>query len=575
MKPSVILLFLTIYTVSFGQLVQEFDTLSFHERMNGGLDSIDIAGADIGTTFDGGRSILSPDGLSPQRLFENYTTPSFMSKQKWDEMSFSALPHLGFSYSFGSQSSQFLKARYEQSFSDSLILNIDYKRTSGLGAIRNANFNTDNVSLQFQKQGRVYSFSLRARFVNEKINHPGGVTTDTLIKDYGLEFTPVHKQNAFSQNKQGTVEWNNYFDLTKDSLLSFGVVTKHEYQIKNRIYTEEDSVHGLYPNVYIDSFSTRDQYNLAEIRNGAGVYWMSKGFYIDAVADYNYWEYHNLGNHKFRNEISLHSDAYLELKKLNLKNEFYFNIHGAFNEFSNKSNAEIILNPFVIRGDFTFEKLAPTAFQRFYNANNVQYAMNANDLKLQQWTKLNVNAKYMASSKINVEMFTSLISLSSIYLFDGVKWNLENTKRTISRVGLSSEIKWGVLNVHPRFVYSFDAQDFLPNIQASSRIFLQGKVFKAKKLEIAGGVDVMYTSSFTNRTYNSLIDTYDFYTKGNDFTDMVNMNAFINLGMSEFRFFLRFENIGYFWTPKEQTVVTGYPIADTRLRVGLTWDFFN
>ncbi len=576
MKLVITFLLLIIQVFSFGQLMQEVDTLNFYERMNGDLDSIDISGADIATTFDGGISILSPTGLSSQRLFEQYITPIFMSKQSWDKMSFSALPHLGFSYSFGSQSSQFLNARYEQSFSDSLILNIDYKRSSGFGVLRNGGFNRDNVSAQFYRLGKVYSFTLKGRYVSNKINHPGGITTDSLIEDFGLEFTPVYKNNAASQNKQGLVEWDNYFDFNPDSSRSFGMITKHQYEIKNRIYTEEDSLYNLYPSIFIDSLSTRDQYNLAAIRNGAGVYWMSEGFYIDAVVDYNYWEYHNLENHKFRNELSIHSDASFNLNKFYLENDFYFNLLGAFNEFYNRLNAKVSLNKLIIGGEFTYEKLAPTPFQRFYRANNTQYEMNEGDIKLQQWTKGGIDAVYTLNSKMKFSVFTSVFSLSSVYLFDGVQWNLDNNNQIISSVGILSEMKLGALNIHPRFVYSSDQENFLPKIQASSRIFLQGKLFKAKKLEIAGGVDVIYTSSFTNRTYNSLIDTYDFYSvSGDNFTDMINMNAFINLGISEFRFFLRFENIGYFWTPQNLTVVNGYPIAGTRLRIGLTWDFFN
>jgi len=72
-------LFMLINSLAFGQLVHEFDTLSFNERMNGPLDSIDIAGATLPTTFDGGITILSPIGLSSNRLFDNYTTPNFIS----------------------------------------------------------------------------------------------------------------------------------------------------------------------------------------------------------------------------------------------------------------------------------------------------------------------------------------------------------------------------------------------------------------------------------------------------------------------------------------------------------------
>jgi len=56
---------------------------------------------------------------------------------------------------------------------------------------------------------------------------------------------------------------------------------------------------------------------------------------------------------------------------------------------------------------------------------------------------------------------------------------------------------------------------------------------------------------------------------------MVNLHFFASLGIDQFRFYARFENIGYFWNDRSILEAIGYPIAGTRVRVGITWDFFN
>jgi hypothetical protein len=54
-----------------------------------------------------------------------------------------------------------------------------------------------------------------------------------------------------------------------------------------------------------------------------------------------------------------------------------------------------------------------------------------------------------------------------------------------------------------------------------------------------------------------------------------NLHWFGGFQIDEFRFFVRAENIGGFWTDKNNEVQNGYPIGGLQLRVGITWDFFN
>ncbi|MBL1279066.1 MAG: hypothetical protein COA33_002260 [Fluviicola sp.] len=558
---------------SYAQLVVEFDTLTYSSEMNSSLDSIDISGADYPSTFDGGVAITSPYGLSVSSLFNNYTTPTFLPNTHWKKMSFSALPHLGFSYSFGGQGSQFIKARYEQAFSDSMNLNISYQKRSGIGSIRNANFSVDDFTLQFQRLGRFYSASLKGSFHGAKINHPGGVATDTLIQDFGLDFSPVNKDNANSRSRVGRIQLNNYFDFVKDTLISTGFISNHFYEIKNRIYLEEDSIATIYSSVFIDSLGTRDQFNNASIANGGGAYFLSKRFYLDALLNYTYREYQNLGQKEYISEIGFTSTARLTLKNSAIENDLRFNLVGRFNEFREYLSATYSSEKLSLGANFLYEQKAPTYFQRMYLSNTSNYQlMNAT---LQKWLKATGIVKYQASENVSASVFGELATIGSYYQFNGGDWNNVNATVSMASIGVKSALKLGVLNIHPRFVYSTSSNDFLPKIQASSRLFLKGKLFKDKKLEAILGVDVSYISQFSTKTYVPSMDTYDWSVFGSPFTEQTNLHAFISLGISKFRFFFRYENIGYFWADKQSQVVANYPIAGPRMRLGMTWDFFN
>jgi len=573
MKLLIVGLILIKLSFAYGQFTSSYDTLTYNDRMHGDLDSIDIASADYPSTFAGGIAMTSPHGVSTQSLFNKYTSSSFEPALNPTKMKFSALPHLGFSYSFGGQGSQFIRANYLHAFSDSINLNIDYQRNSGIGSVRNSNFSLNKVNLQFNRLGKFYSLNIQGTYFKSTTQHSGGVLTDSLIEDFGLEFSPVNKENALATNKSGRVQITNYFDFNSTVENAFGILINNEYTIKNKVYSEFDTLFGLYNAIYIDSFSTRDQYNLAEISNGAGLFLKRKSFYVDGMVNHSYWDFQNLGEHLDTNELFFSSFLSLDWKGVSIENKLKLNIIGRYNEFRGNTKVFFQRGKIDLAGQFLFEKKAPIVLQRSYFGNTNKYNLAENDL--QEWTKIGINFRYALNNKLKISTFGNLYSIPSVYLYNGSDWRLENIKSNFGRLGIRSDIELGSFHIQPQFVYSFDDNNFLPQFQAYSRLYFQGFLFKGKKLEVAIGVDVSYLSRFDVNAYVPNMDAFDFNSTNQSFSEMSNLHAFLNLGISEFRFFFRYENIGYFWSDKKSVVLANYPIAGSRLRIGLTWDFFN
>ena len=574
MKLTLGLLFSLIICVAHGQLVYDFDTIRYSERITGGLDSIDIKTAYYPSNFDGGVNEMSVRTFSVNNQVHQLLNPTFQPEINWRPMHFSALPHLGFSYSIGQQGSQFLRANYTHSISDKLLLDIEYERNSGQGAIRNAGFSNDNVKLQLQRKGVRYAFQLQGAFQSYNNNHPGGLRTDTLINDFGLAFSPVYKVDAKSRNRLAEVRFKNYFDVLKDSTTMLGLVTNHVYNIRNRVYTESDTLYGIYPSIYIDSFDTRDQYNLAQISNGAGFYFSSRKFYIDALLEHSYWDYQNLGLHTDTNEVDLTSKAFLHLKFLKIENDLMFNFLGRFNEFKEKANIKYFYRGMEVNAFVRLESRAPYLLQRRYFSNGSSYLTA--DIKNQGVFQFGANASYgFLNDKIKLALFADLGTVSNPYLFNGTNWVNSTGNYNFSSFGLRSAFKFGVLNFNPTFIYSPNSINYIPELQAYGRIFVKGKLFKAKKLEALIGVDVSYISKYESRAYLPTMDTYNWSATISNSGNVFNMHAFLSLGISEFRFFVRYENIGYFWSDKTTQTIANYPISPSRIRIGLTWDFFN
>jgi hypothetical protein len=564
----------TFFTgLAFSQINYEFDTLTYASRM-GKIDSIDVSGRDQATTFDGGVSALSPFGLSSGSLYSSYTAPVFIKPLLWGAMEFSALPHLGFSYSFGGQGSQFLRANYNHALSDKMLLNIDYDRNVGVGYIRNGAFKHNNVRLQFQRIGLRYTMQIKAGFQSNDVSHPAGLYSDTLIEDFGLEFSPVNKENAHSLNKAGSIFLKNYFNFLSDSSVMLGVTTIHKYSIRNRVYTESDTLYGIYSNVFIDSFATRDQYNVAKILNGAGVYFSRGEFYIDGVLDYAYWDYQNLAIHQDTSEIGIGSHLALNINAIKVENYIHFNLTGAFNEFSERASLRFKKNIFKVNGFLNIESTAPEPMQRNYFSNNANYWMTS--IKKQNTLRSGGSIDIeLLNKKIVASGFGDFTSISDLLYFNGDRWTNDTVLRNFTSLGVGAAFEFGVFNFQPKFVYSFDSDGYLPDYQLYGRLFVKGKLFKAKKLEALLGCDVSYVSAYRTKSYIPSMDTYNWYATASSFVPMLNMHAFVTFGIEEFRFYFRFENIGYYWVDKTNQIVSNYALPGTRMSLGFTWDFFN
>jgi len=494
-----------------------------------------------------------------------------MNGEKWNSQ---LCLDLGFSYTFGSGGSQYIRSEYQQAFNHKHLINIYYDRNGTNGLMRRSTFSHHDVSLLYNYIDKRYTSHLKAYYKQFKVDHPGGITTDSLINDFGIEFTPVQKLEAASVNKASEVKWNNYINFLNDSIVGFGIKTDHHFSIKNRVYTELDlSLDSIYTMINIDSVETRDQFNLSSISNGGGVYFKRKGFYIDGQIDYLYWSYQNLSRRQDSVEINLQSQLFLELKNFELKNEFKMNFIGGFNTIRNKADLNIKFNKFKWNSSVLFVNDAPLVNQRQYFGNNVNQSWNT--FKLRQLLSINssVHVKWIPG-KIETSLFGAHHVVNNNFLFNGSNWENDSLVRNYSELGLVAKIKFGVFNIHPKFTYFIDPTGFLPSMSTGARVFVKGKLFKAKKLEALIGVDARYLSGFNNRGYVPMLDTYS-YGGTSTFSSEFNLDAYLALGFGQFSFYVKMENIGYFWNDQTNTVFEGYTTAPNQLQIGITWDFFN
>lgn len=576
MRYCILLFYLTYFTSVFGQWthsVMAVDTVRLNDHLGGRMDSLDVYFPSLTCypTSWNGVSLFDPMFLVEQPGGLRSLNQNFKSSYKY-----SGLPHIGFGYTFGTKGLQSSRMEYQQVFAKKLLLNITYTNNRSNGFLRNQDLKFNDIELSLLKKGSIYSFEFNAfeRNLDNSLN--GGVGSSADLETFPLIFQPVRKDNAREFMRNSGLQLNNFFDFQTDSIKSFGLMTKTELLVRSREYNESDTLWGLYPTINIDSLQTADRYQWSSLTQGAGVFVRNQRFYGNVRLDGRYWKYFNLGKDHDTVELSVASQFDYFAKRLKVGQRGFFNLTGAGNEWRSEQYMTYRSENFSFSTNVSLEQRWPDVFQRHYFANNISKNA-ASDYEMQFRLGISNSLGY-DKFKLPISVKQRSIHLRENYFWNGQEWSsTSNPSVWIHQVTVSTDFKTGILSIAPKYTGSLVSGliQYVPSHQLDLRLSVSGGLFKAKKPKVYAGVDFKWQSSFELMDFIPVLSAYDFGGAIEETPSILNLHAFAGFQIDEFRFFVRYENIGYLWNESALELLKGYPIPSGHLRFGLTWDFFN
>ncbi|HLU86798.1 MAG TPA: putative porin [Taishania sp.] len=549
------------------------DTLKFNYTTGGTIDSVDINFSQHSSTLPGGGFSTSENSFAYDFFVQNSGGSVFRNFTNWKKMRFSALPHLGFGYIFGGQQTQIVKANYTHALSENQLLNIDYDMQRGSNFMRNGLFGHHDVQLQYQLKTNFYTLDLKGQYLSRLINQNDGLLTDSTLYTSGLDMSPVRKDIALSKQQGGRVNLNHYFDfLPKDSINATGLYIENRLNIFNRKYKESsDTLDLIYPVINISTDSTSDQYQLSQIANGAGLYYDRPGFYLKAGLDYNYWNYFNLGQNQDRSEVNLDGKLGIQIKRIEIENHTNINMIGAAGEWFTNTNIRFGWKNFKLNGKADISYLLPEPFQRSYYANNVSYNTQFDQLNKQFKLNLHAQLSYVIKQH-SISVFAGNATATNTYWFINNSWR-NDTLTTLNALTIGIAGQTGYKALRFSLKASYNKSNWMPEMLIQSRLYVQGRLFKGKKLLAQIGVEGAYLSSYQLLEHLPYMDVFNLTNQIG--SSRTNLHVFGAFEVSRFRFFFRVENLGKFWTEPIQRIAFNQTIPNMQIRIGITWDFFN
>lgn len=573
------IVFLVLFNTALGQerlLIFSTDSLQLDYRSGGvELDSVDASNiGNVNLRPAAGFAQLYEFNLA-QNLAHSPSGLVYLPNEKRAKVKRTALPYLGFQYAFGSGLNQAVNVDFHQYYSEQTHLHFRYHRRTSNGLLRRGAFTLNDVHLLLHHKKERWRTALDAYYGGYDYEENGGIVSDSLIRDFPIEFTPINNQTGNSEVRKIDVLWQNYYDMYSDSLISHGFKSRTNYQLNGREYTETGLNSSSYENFFIDTSITRDNYQTTSISNGAGYFFASDFFTVDATLNHRYWRYQNLGYRRDTTELFLHSLLRVGWDRLNLHNTFYFNTLGALGEFYNRTKLHFEpLKDLVITGGVNFENRLPIPYQRFHFANNVQWELD--ELQTQQIVNLNGRLTYGQKHKVYAGLNFTTVTNGLFFIDD--TWRQDSLGAvSVGDLTLGAEFHLEKWHFYPKATVRFNTENFnyQPAFSGRTRIVFKSGLFEAKKLILALGADLGIDLGYNHMIYNTLLSVMEPGSPDMVTPNLIRMNFFVATQIDQFRFFVRAENLDYFVNEQESRIDPNFPITPFIIRLGITWDFFN
>jgi len=560
----------------YGQGYQsKVDTITYAHRIGGSLDSIDLLNGSNSATFPGGGWNTRSNILTTNFILNSPSGQLFWSLPQFKPFKFSGLPHLGVAYMFGSTAQQYVKAEYEQSFRQNVMLNVDYEKRSSNGILRNSAFDHEQVALSLKKVGLTYSFDLRSAYNSSKISQSGGIVADSLPRDYALGFIPVNRTDSEVKTKRANVGFSQYLDFVKDSTKASGVFMDSEFKLKKFNLNESDTIYGLYPVIHFDSLQTSDQHQHSSISASPGIFYSDRYSSIKLSPSVNYWRFYNLGRFNDTLEIGSNGEIEIHRKKTQLLWKGNVNFVGAQGEWKQGVQLKYISPLIGLSLHSDVQSVLPDYYQRYALGNNASPIGPHWDRQFRQYHEVRITEDL---KKIFFELNLNYSNARNNYWFVDSTWR-NDTLTDISNFQLGATVakNFGLLHLqlNYKFTKSIDQLNYIPQNQLFTRVYVKGGIFKARKMIAYAGIEAGYLSTYQALGYLPQVAALSFLPTGRTLPNQTVLHFYSGFQIEDFKFFFRLENLQSFWADKTNQSILGYPVAPFQIKLGITWDFFD
>jgi hypothetical protein len=212
-------------------------------------------------------------------------------------------------YSVGSNNTQNLDIQHLQKISRKIIGEIHYVKNKSDGFYQNQKIKNDfvDVNLSFTNEKKTYLFLPYFKYILKKNHENGGIKYDSTFKD-GDFINPLTLETNLNEAFN---RWDIY-DGGIDQIIHFKKFILKDnisYRYQERKYTDNPR-EIFYENIYLDSNTTLDKYQLRGFHHSISVFQNGKKIKTNLEIESDFLEYKNgnIDTTSFQNKLNLNID---------------------------------------------------------------------------------------------------------------------------------------------------------------------------------------------------------------------------------------------------------------------------
>lgn len=488
---------------------------------------------------------------------------------------FTALPLLGFAYGFGTQGSQHLKFAYAQSYQHGWIMNINYEGHGANAYLRNNAWKRRDYSFDIARISGRFKSKLTFEGLVDQRQFSGGIEMDSLAESFPLALLPVRKDSCNSNWRMQRFSLQQSIDLLDDSTRFLGIIHRSAIGFQKRVYGEQDTLFGIYPNIFYDSINTLDRYERVNTTHQLGMGFSGTNFSVSAAMLGDYWRMRMAGAQHDTLEIGVLSDFSVNIGSWLFSAQLAQNILGGFGAIQIGLNAKgSIWKKHQLHISAFQGNLAPDVLQRYYYGNTLQYQMQNPGLQGLLQMKALMHGSF---SGFLYELQFDGLRTQDVYQFNGMSWvqNSSESSRSLAVLKFSLKKSISGLVISPMVSYLIMKNSVLPSLVTGGSVGYDGFVSKTKNLYLFSKVNYQFINKYSPLSFDPRLLVLDLIPSESTLFSYHNVSATIGFKVKTFRLFVSGANLGSFWMNRSQLLYTHFPIPSWQLNVGLIWEFWN
>lgn len=387
-------------------------------------------------------------------------------------------------------------------------------------------------------------------------------------------------------------------DTTLNSVEEFVPVTSFIHTIKveraKHKYLSQNETPGDYDFIYFDPLSSRDTTQYIGVKNTFGVS-LLEGFNkyakagLTAFISHKYNQYTLMGLDTLRNDRFTEHEVFVggELSKRS-GNLLHYNVIGevglagkAIGQFN--VNADIDLNfrlgrdtvNFIARGFIS--NTLPAFYMRHYQSNHLWWHNDNMDKEFRTRVEGELNiSRWRTNIRAGIENVKNYT-----YLNESVRPAQFSDNIQILTARLKQDFKLGIFHWDNEVVWQKSSNQNvlpLPEFSLYSNFYISAKLAK-RVLSLELGADVRYFTKYHAPAYSPLIQQYHLQSYDTDERVLIGnypiVNVYANLHLKRTRFFVMMYHVNQGMGDRNYFLVPHYPINQSLLKFGLSWNFFD